>query len=133
MEECGPHIVYIKGVDNIVSDAISRLDYDKKVNTRNSNAHVRNMSLVKLCNGYVKKTSNSKAFQTDDMYVPTGTHTFTNQLEFARANYSIITFMPCEDHERNAQSETYDNQVKHHLKYLFVNTSAKDEVRYIQL
>ena len=35
--------------------------------------------------------------------------------------------MPREDRERNAQNETYDKQVKPHLKYLFVNTSSKDE------
>ena len=35
--------------------------------------------------------------------------------------------MPREDREINAQNKTYDNQVKHRLKYLFANTSAKDE------
>ena len=55
LEEYGPQIVYIKGVDNVVADASSRLDYDKKINTRNINAHVRNMSLVELFNGYIKK------------------------------------------------------------------------------
>ena len=67
------------------------------------------MSLLKLFNGYVKKTTNSKAFQTKNMYVPTGTHTFANQLKSARANYSTITFMPREDIERNAQNEAYNN------------------------
>ena len=60
LEEYGPEIVYIKGVDNIVADAISRLDYDEKINTRNINAHVRNMSLIKLFNGYVMKTKNGE-------------------------------------------------------------------------
>ena len=60
-------------------------------------------------------------------YVPIGTRMFANQLESARANYSTIAFIPREDRERNAQNETYDKQVKHHLKYLFANTSSKDE------
>ena len=102
LEEYGPQIVYIKGVDNIVADAISRLDYDEKINTRNINAHRRNLSLAKLFNGYVSKTKNSEAFQTDDVYVPIGTRTFANQLESARANYSTIAFMPREDRERSA-------------------------------
>ena len=93
LEEYGPQIVYIKIVDNIVADAISRLDYDKKINTHNINAHERNMSLVKLFNGYFTKTTKSKAFQTDNMYVPIGTHAFANQLESVRANYSTIAFM----------------------------------------
>ena len=72
LEEYGPHIVYIKGVDNIAADAISRLDYDGKIDICNINADVRNMSLVKLFNGYAKKT------KTDAMYVPNGTQTFAN-------------------------------------------------------
>ena len=42
----GPQIVYIRGVDNSVADAINRLNYDEKINTRNTNTHVRNMSLL---------------------------------------------------------------------------------------
>ena len=34
LEEYGPQIVYIKGVDNIVADAISRLDYEKSINSQ---------------------------------------------------------------------------------------------------
>ena len=67
LEEYGPQIVYSKGVDNIVADSMSRLDYEEKINTRTINAHVHNMSLVKLCNGYVTKITKSKAFQTDNM------------------------------------------------------------------
>ena len=68
LEKYGPEIIYIKGVDNIVAAAISRLDYDEKINTHNINAHVHNMSLVKLVNGCVTKTTNSKAHQTNNMY-----------------------------------------------------------------
>ena len=60
------------------------------------------------------------------MYVPTGTHTFANQLGSALANYSGISFMTREDGKGNAQNKAYDNQVRHHLKYLFANASTKD-------
>ena len=84
------------------------------------------MSLVKLFNGYVTKTKNSKEFQTDNMYVPIGNLTFANRLESARTTYFTITFMPPKDRERSAENAVNNNQVKHHLKYLFVNTSNKD-------
>ncbi len=32
LEEYGPKIVYIKGIHNTVADAISRLEYDPRVN-----------------------------------------------------------------------------------------------------
>ena len=32
LEEFGPEIVYIKGIHNTVADAISRLEYDPKIN-----------------------------------------------------------------------------------------------------
>ena len=79
---------------------LSRLDYDKKVNTPNINVHICNMSLGKLCNGYVTKTTKSKAFQTDNIYVPIGTHMFANQLKPVHANYSTIAFVPREDYKK---------------------------------
>ena len=85
------------------------------------------MSLVKLFNDDVTKTTNSEAFQTDDMYALVGTHVFGNQLESARATYYTIAFMPHEDCERNKCFAVNDTQVKHHLQYLCANTSAKDE------
>ena len=33
LEEYGPNIIYIKGVDTIVADAIIQLDYEEKSNT----------------------------------------------------------------------------------------------------
>jgi hypothetical protein len=32
LEEYGPEIVYIKGIHNTIADAISRLEYDPRVN-----------------------------------------------------------------------------------------------------
>ena len=85
------------------------------------------MSSVKLFNGYVTKASKSKAFQTDNMYVPTGTRMFTNHLESARTNYSTTSNMSSAWHERNALVIVDVKQVKRHLKYLSVNTSKNDE------
>ena len=34
LEEHGPEIIYIKGEDNIVADALSRLEYDPEINIK---------------------------------------------------------------------------------------------------
>ncbi len=39
LEEYAPQIIYIKGIHNTVADAISRLDYDPKVNSTNEYNH----------------------------------------------------------------------------------------------
>ncbi len=39
LEEYAPEIIYIKGIHNTVADAISRLDYDPKLNTTNEYNH----------------------------------------------------------------------------------------------
>jgi hypothetical protein len=39
LEEYAPKIIYIKGIHNTVTDAISHLDYDPKVNWTNENNH----------------------------------------------------------------------------------------------
>jgi hypothetical protein len=38
-EEHAPKITYIKGIHNTVTDAISQLDYDPKLNTTNNYTH----------------------------------------------------------------------------------------------
>ena len=39
LEEFGPDIVYIKGIDNTVADAISHLDYNPNKNIKDLNSH----------------------------------------------------------------------------------------------
>ncbi len=39
MEEYTPEIIYIKGIHNTVTDAISQLDYDPKINLTNEYNH----------------------------------------------------------------------------------------------
>jgi hypothetical protein len=40
LEEYGPKIVYIKGIHNIIADAISRLEYDPSINQTAENYHL---------------------------------------------------------------------------------------------
>jgi hypothetical protein len=39
LEEYAPQIIYIKGIHNTVADAVSRLDYDPKLNKTNEYTH----------------------------------------------------------------------------------------------
>jgi hypothetical protein len=39
LEEYASKIIYIKGIHNTVADAISRLNYDPKLNTTNNYTH----------------------------------------------------------------------------------------------
>jgi hypothetical protein len=39
LEEHAPEIIYIKGIYNTVADAISRLEYDPKLNITNEYTH----------------------------------------------------------------------------------------------
>ena len=48
--EYGPEITYIKGVDNTVADALSRLEYDPKKNLKRLDHHTRFCHMVTLLN-----------------------------------------------------------------------------------
>ncbi len=49
LEEYAPKIIYIKGIHNTAADAISRLDYDPKLNTTNNYTHAMlGVKLVEL-------------------------------------------------------------------------------------
>ncbi len=48
LEEYAPEIIYIKGIHNTVADAISRLDYDPKLNTTNEYNHATHVMSTKL-------------------------------------------------------------------------------------
>jgi hypothetical protein len=41
LEKYGPEIVYIKGIQNTVAEAISRLEYDPSINQTAENYHMR--------------------------------------------------------------------------------------------
>ena len=63
LEEYDPEIVYNKGTDNIVADAVSRLEYDMDINTHNVNVHYRVKSLLWLFNSYVDTTLKAIRFK----------------------------------------------------------------------
>jgi hypothetical protein len=48
LEEYAPEIIYIKGIHNTVADAISRLDYDPKLNTTNEYNHATHVKSTKV-------------------------------------------------------------------------------------
>ncbi len=48
LEEYAPKIIYIKGIHNTVADAISRLDYDPKLNTTNEYNHATHVMSTKV-------------------------------------------------------------------------------------
>ena len=47
LEEYAPEIIYIEGIHNIVVDAISRLDYDPKLNLSNDYNHATHVRSTK--------------------------------------------------------------------------------------
>jgi hypothetical protein len=48
LEQYVPEIIYIKGIHNTVTDAISRLDYDPKLNTTNEYNHAMHVMSTKV-------------------------------------------------------------------------------------
>ena len=48
LEEYALEIIYIKGIHNTVADAISRLDYDPKLNTTNEYNHAMHVRSTKV-------------------------------------------------------------------------------------
>jgi hypothetical protein len=87
LEEYAPEIIYIKGIHNTVVDAISRLDYDPKLNTTNEYndaMHVKSTKVVsnqkwmmfsKILSCF-SKTQNPDETNTIKM-----NHVFTNRSE----------------------------------------------------
>jgi len=52
VEEYAPEIIYIKGIHNTVADAISRLDYDPKLNTTNDYNHATHVKSTKVASNH---------------------------------------------------------------------------------
>ena len=55
LEEYGPEIVYIKGVDNTVADALSRLEYDPEKNVKDLSAHTRYCHMATMLSHYMQE------------------------------------------------------------------------------
>ena len=62
LEEYGPEIIYIpvKGVDNTVADALSRLEYDPTKNVRDLSAHNRYCHMRTILSHYMQETHEGK-------------------------------------------------------------------------
>jgi len=52
LEEYAPEIIYIKRIHNTVTDAISRLDYDPKLNTANEYNHATHVKSTKVVSNH---------------------------------------------------------------------------------
>ena len=52
LEEYAPEIIYIKGIHNTIADAISRLDYDPKLNTTNEYNHATHVKSTKVTSNH---------------------------------------------------------------------------------
>ena len=52
LEEYVPEIIYIKRIHNTVADAISRLDYDPKLNTTNEYKHATHVKSTKVASNH---------------------------------------------------------------------------------
>ena len=65
LEEYGPMIMCIKGVDNTVADALSRLEYDPKKNLKDLSPHERYCHMATLLSHYMHEEHGGK-----EGYVP---------------------------------------------------------------
>ena len=87
LEEYVPEIIYIQRIHNTVADAISRLDYDPKLNTTNEYNHATHVKSTKVLSNQkwmmfskvwscFKETQDPDEFNTIKM-----NHVFTNRSE----------------------------------------------------
>ena len=107
LEEYAPEIVYIKGIDNVVADAISRLEYDPKINVKNLHYIVRHKMLVKLLN----KCTQMHGGETPGI---------ENYLE--KRLYS--------HHHDGPDVRTSVDTLKEHVKHVFANVSEEENDIY---
>ncbi len=54
LEEYGPEIRYIRGIDNIVADTLSRLEYDPSQNVKDLSVHEKYCCMAKLLSQYMQ-------------------------------------------------------------------------------
>ena len=79
LEEFGPNIVYIKGIDNTVADAISCLDYNPNKNIKDLNSHQQLGNMVKLLTHYIEEYG-GKWTQSSDSQVLCLTHSVEDKM-----------------------------------------------------
>ena len=82
IEECGPDIKYIKGVDNTVADAISRLDYNPALN-RHADDEDESISKEEKWNNFVtllNRYETDSSERVDTTYNSCYSQVFANNL-----------------------------------------------------
>ncbi len=70
LEEFGPEIVYIKGINNTVADAISWLDYNPMVNPHSSNMPLKTSKELDLPINFLQWQTTSKCLAECDSQCP---------------------------------------------------------------
>jgi hypothetical protein len=85
LEEYGPEIIYIKGVDNTVADAISRLEYDPSKNMEEIHMNTRYCAMATL----LSHSRSSRSCEERGLYVST-TNTHSSQ-EISDMSLDIFT------------------------------------------
>ena len=81
IEEFGPEIIYIKGVDNTVADAISRLDYNPNLNRHADDEELKKLSKHEKWSNFLLLSSCYDAMLSDtsnESYSFNYSQTFTN-------------------------------------------------------
>ena len=125
LEEYNPEIAYIKGSENIVADAVSRLEYDANVNTRYIGTHLKTFVFNKLLNRYAEKTASSvEPIQTYDSIVrtPRTVPACDHGGETYRVSYTNNHVSIRKRREATVQTQ----QIKETYRYLFANLTSAD-------
>ena len=118
LEEFGPEIVHIKGIHNTVADAISRLDYDPKINPDRISYHMCHVDASRTRTVRNKDTNQSAEITEQHGINPEQFKwkAFTNRL----VSYSGDT----QDNEMYTNSPRYSHMTFGHL---FANRSLSED------
>ena len=126
LQECGPEIVYIPGVTNVVANAMSRLEYDTNVNKRIINVHIWHKALARSLRRYVEATTEYKPFQTDEGYLPSDTIT-THHGSHIEHRYNNMLVVEPDTQQPVRYDDTARQQAVLSRRYLIVNRTAEKE------
>jgi len=106
LEEYGPEIVYIKGPDNTVADALSRLSYDPEINPKDLSCHVKCSFFAHFLAYYP-----SDSLATAENYE---TYRSTNSIvQRSLGVGEVTTSRHLPQNANSGQSEFYNHSVRH--------------------
>lgn len=137
LEEYGPEIVYIKGIDNTVADALSRLEYNPDINVKDLSFHVKCSFFAQFLAYY--PADSPAAAENRETYVPR-----SNTNSSARrppAVGEVPTSTQLSQNANSGQSEIYnhsvsleechnDNIAKNIMTHVFANYGDSEEEIY---